>query len=387
MKQLVTKIKDHFTSTESMNGGIYSAGNLSFYLSLVFYLVSFLVFADDSFFWGNGIFHYTQTFIPIVFALILVACLNWELLLFGKPAGLNLFLQCCQIFPFALFLARMIGKPTEKIYELPSWIGRWISQAKEIMNEVIKIKVPQWMIDIFFNPGMFFLLCIFLVVISFRKKIFKIGGIVFMLCLMFTITVASNPSWQLFAGAVLLISGLALQYSRYDRNIFAIHVEQNLFRYGAIDDRLCQTIRAIMVQLQEPGSKVSEPQLFQMVKDIYGRGMTYCGNDLKLISIEIVQKMTYTYGLIRLDMSSAGKFIIANPSLYCADNLLMTVAVVPRIIFAAVVMVVWIISPVDLIPDAIPFIGSLDDFVITCVSGFVMTKSCDLLKGNKADGD
>ena len=50
------------------------------------------------------------------------------------------------------------------------------------------------------------------------------------------------------------------------------------------------------------------------------------------------------------------------------NTLLRGVAEVPRLLFALCFALLWIISPVDLIPDAIPFVGTLDDAAVAILA-------------------
>ena len=50
------------------------------------------------------------------------------------------------------------------------------------------------------------------------------------------------------------------------------------------------------------------------------------------------------------------------------DSPLAGIAVVSRLIFVTLFALLWIISPLDLIPDAIPFFGALDDATVAILA-------------------
>ena len=68
------------------------------------------------------------------------------------------------------------------------------------------------------------------------------------------------------------------------------------------------------------------------------------------------------------------KGIVAEPnkSLWRNDHLLTGITVVPRMIIISVLMIGWILSPIDIIPDSTPLIGALDDVSVALLSSFVL---------------
>ena len=58
------------------------------------------------------------------------------------------------------------------------------------------------------------------------------------------------------------------------------------------------------------------------------------------------------------------------------------VAILPRMVILLAVTVIFIISPVDIIPDALPLIGVMDDTALTIFS-FMATKNALEVKNEK----
>ena len=83
---------------------------LRFFAVLLLYIGALIVFARDPFFQRNGIFVYRQGIVTVFFAFVLTASLNWEMLLFGRVAGGNLFLQLMQLPALTLLLKKPLQK-------------------------------------------------------------------------------------------------------------------------------------------------------------------------------------------------------------------------------------------------------------------------------------
>jgi hypothetical protein len=66
--------------------------------------------AKDPWF-GERYFSWDQGVIVILLSFIVVSTLCFEWHLMGRPEGINILLQFLLMFPFALFLGRIIGKP------------------------------------------------------------------------------------------------------------------------------------------------------------------------------------------------------------------------------------------------------------------------------------
>ena len=60
------------------------------------------------------------------------------------------------------------------------------------------------------------------------------------------------------------------------------------------------------------------------------------------------------------------------PSLFVSDSLLTMLAVWPRVALTVVVALLWLVLPIDGIPDAIPYVGMLDDAFVAIISAITL---------------
>ena len=340
----------------------------------------------DPFFQDNGIFVYRQGIVTICFAFVVCASLNWELLLFGRADGGNLLLQFLQIPPLTLLLARLTAFPSEPSHRpLVKKLLQFLEEAdREVFN--LASALPEWLTDMFSNWRISLCFMLILFVLSFRSLRLKIGMLFFVL----VVLVASALNGQmhrsgwLIGGALLLMIGYAFQFCRYDRILFFENAVRRIARQGSCDQKLTAVMLSILSVFYENG-RISRQGLLLEVKSAYADETALGSHDLQLIAGEIVQKMVYQYGLAEVSFSGDGEFLTPARSLFRYDDLLGMAAVVPRLVMILIFCILWVVLPVDLIPDGIPFFGVLDDTAVTLMSYFAFQRALPAMRPSPAE--
>ena len=64
--------------------------------------------------------------------------------------------------------------------------------------------------------------------------------------------------------------------------------------------------------------------------------------------------------------------------LYNCDNILSHIAIFPRVTVILFLTIIFLLSPVDIIPDSLPLIGVLDDMALTVISFFATKNSLEV---------
>jgi len=342
-----------------------SWSNWRFWGIAVLYLLSFVLMTHDPFFIDRGAFVYKQGMLAIVLAFVITSAVNWEFYLFGKPAGGNLLLQVLQLLPFSLVLARLTGKPAA-----PALPGSTLEAVKWFVSDVfssIMSWIPLWIREIFANWQLSLLLLAVMLLFGFKSVKIKIGILISLLFFLLAGNLAGNPSIDCLLSLSLFAAGLALQFQRYGKVVYFENVIAKLRLDGEIDSLKTAAVCRIMTSLYEE-KKLSEMSLLLIVKDVYAKSQSCTGPELKLIAGEITRQLVFHYHFAVLSCDGNGWFLAADPRLRRCDNLLSAVSVVPRMVLAAVITLFWILIPVDLIPDAIPVFGVLDDLTLSALS-------------------
>ena len=386
-KSFMNRIACWITGPAPEGRGVASMTALRFFAVLFLYIGALIVFARDPFFQNNGIFVYRQGIVTVFFAFVLTASLNWEMLLFGRVAGGNLILQLMQLPALTLLLARLTAFPSKPIgpQGILQNLFRYLHSVEQDTFNLTG-SVPAWLSDLVGNWRISLCFMLILFFLSFRNLQLKLGLLLSILMILFGTAAAQGLSIWLIGGTLLLIAGYTFQFCRYDRVIFFENAVRRIARSGPCDTLLSSVMLSVLSAFYENG-RVSRPQLLQLVQGVYAEKYPLQGNDLQLIAGEIVRKMVYQYGLALVHSSSEGEFLAPNPRLFRYDNLLGMAAVAPRLLLTASFAIVWIMLPVDLVPDGIPLFGVLDDAAVALISGFALQKALPSFRPERSVND
>ena len=367
------RVWSYFTGYTQEGHGVTSLSFIRFLTVLFLYAGAFVVLATDPFFQDNGIFVYRQGIVTIFFAFVVTASLNWEMLLFGRASGANMFLQILQIPPLTLLLARLTAFPsTPSRQPLIKKLFQFLQETdRELFN--LTSMVPDWLSDLFSNWRISLCFMLVLFILSFRNIRLKLALLISVLVILLGSASGSLSLW-LIGGTVLLACGYSFQFCRYDRVIFFENAVRRIARSGTCDSMLTSVMLSVLTVFYETG-KVSRPRLLQLVQSVYAGDRALNSSELQLIAGEIVRKMVYQYDLAEVIFSGDGEFLAPNPRLFSYDNLLGMIAVAPRIVLTLIFGILWIFLPVDLIPDGVPFLGVLDDTAVALISCFAFQRA------------
>ncbi len=316
--------------------------------------------------YGDRQFTYNQGIFVGILAFLIVAGFCWESYLLGRPGGINLILQFLLIIPLALFIGRIAGLPPapETSYGFLGQLKDYVSNLKDEMG--FGGLVPQWIQDVFRNPGI--LLLIFFTSIAFTQqkstRRFALILVAFLIPLVQTLSHAPKPSIPFGIGCLAMIIGIALQNSRYG-NIVA---QQNILnRLHAVDDRaeLRCSLR-ISKRAAEDGF-ITEDGVVAVIDREYGKAANLDQLNVRAIAQAISYRLVREHRILELHGDERGFFLIPYAGIFRIDSIFDEIAVWIRKIILTGLVIIWLISPIDFFPDAVPILGALDDALITLI--------------------
>ncbi|MGD2097050.1 MAG: DUF1232 domain-containing protein [Desulfobacterales bacterium] len=326
------------------------------------YIAAIALMGQDPWY-GDRQFTYNQGIFVGVLAFLLVAGFCWESYLLGRPSGINLILQCLLIIPLALFIGRIAGLPPapEASY---GFLGQFKDYLSHLKDEVgFGGLMPLWIQDVFRNPGILLLILFTAIAFTQQKSSRRFALIVVAFLIPSMQTLAHDPRPSIFfgIGCLALIAGIALQYSRY-----AILVgQQNILqRLHAIADRSEWTCSLrISKQAAEDGF-VTEDGVLAVVRRQYSE---FYPSSIREIAQTLSHRLVREHRVLQMHGDERGFFLIPRGDIFKIDSTLDEIAIWIRKILITGLVILWLISPIDLLPDGIPILGALDDALISLV--------------------
>ena len=316
--------------------------------------------------YGEKYFTYNQGIFVGILAVMLVAGFCWEVYLLGRPGGINLVLHCLLILPIALLIGRIAGLPPapEVSYGLLGQLKNYLASLKDASG--VESILPFWIQDIFHNPSI--LLLIFFTAVAFTQKKpsrrFALVVVALLIPIMQTLTHEPRPSIAFGLGFLVMLIGIALQFSRYGDIVGQQNV---LTRLQAVDDRLeLKCSLRIAKQTVEDGF-ITEDGVLAIIQREYTRQFDLNALAVRGIAQAISHRLVREHRILELRGDERGFFLIPYEALFKIDSLFDEIAVWIRKIIITGIAVIWLISPIDLFPDSVPVLGAIDDALIALV--------------------
>ena len=316
--------------------------------------------------YGDRQFTYNQGIFVGILAFLIVAGFCWESYLLGRPGGINLILQFVLIIPLALFIGRIAGVPLapETSYGFLGQLKDYVSNLKDEMG--FASIVPQWIQDVFRNPGILLLILFTAIAFTQQKssRRFALIVVAFLIPLAQTLSHDPKPSIPFALGCLAMIIGIVLQSNRYGN----IVTQQNILnRLHAVDDRseLKCSLR-ISKRAAEDGF-ITEDGVLAIIHREYGKSTNPDPLTVRAIAQAITFRLVREHRILELHGDERGFFLIPCAGIFRIDSIFDEIAVWIRKIILTGLVIVWLISPIDLFPDSIPILGALDDALIALI--------------------
>jgi hypothetical protein len=329
------------------------------------YIAAIALMGQDPWY-GDKYFTYNQGIFVGILAVLLVAGFCWEIYLLGCPGGINLVLHCLLILPVALLIGRIAGLPPEPevSYGLLGQFKEYVGHLKDISG--IESVLPFWIQDIFRNPSI--LLLIFFISVAFTQKKsarrFALVVVAFLIPAMQTLTHDPKPAIVFGLGFAAMLAGIGLQFSKYGDIIWQQNV---LSRLAAVDDRLeLKCSLRIAKRTMEDGF-ITEDGVLAIVQREYSRQFNPDPLAVRGIAQAISHRLVREHRILELRGDERGFFLIPYEALFKIESLFDEISVWIRKIIITGIAIIWLISPIDLFPDSIPFLGAIDDALIALV--------------------
>lgn len=346
------------------------------------YLLSAALMCCDPWY-GGEMFSYAQGGYVILLSMILVFTLSFDWCYLGQSRGGNLFLQFLLLLPMTLLLGRLVGSPPETSVQNATLFSALKSTFKSAADLIGLLDlIPNAVKDLFASfksASLFLMICFSLTVAS--SKALRVGMTVTIFAFLISFTMSdakAPPSSPFVAGMVLMLLGLVMHFhditpESIDRNI--------LLHLRTVTDeaeRRCSIRVLKKVCLDE---HVAPRTVFEIIYRCYAEEFHVDPSVVRShVAPLILNRLVSEHGLLEIAYARGVAEIRPSPALVHPHSPLLLVAMVPRCVVVGVIALFWWLTPVDLIPDSIPFVGSLDDFVIVTLGGGGVLQSVRALR-------
>lgn len=352
--------KQHFYWT----AGVESIWSVKWLLIAFLYIMGAGLMALDKKWFGEQHFNWDQGVFVVLLAFVIISTLAFEWHLLGKSSGINLFLQILLMLPFTLFLARIIGKPSN-LYESKGPIIDIIMKGKEILYEVGFLDLlPKWTTELFSSTGLAVLFLLVCAALSFgQKKSTKCGLLfsAFLWPLASTFVSQPFPSPFFIAGSILMFVGMNFQFLDVSKYVRDLNILERLKDVTDEAERQC-TLRILNKTFND--GKISETTILETVRRCYTEQHGF-PEELNAHNARLLcRRLVYEHRLLTVKLSNDGMLLEPVQNLMFYDSILAEIALWPRSFILGIIALIWCLSPIDLIPDAIPIVGIIDDMIV-----------------------
>ncbi|MGD9091180.1 MAG: YkvA family protein [Desulfobacterales bacterium] len=326
------------------------------------YIAAIALMGQDPWY-GDRQFTYNQGIFVGILAFLIVAGFCWESYLLGRPSGVNLILQFLLIIPLTLLIGRIAGLPSapEASYGFLGQLKDYVSHVKDEIG--FGSVLPLWIQDIFRNPAILLLILFTAIAFTQQKssRRFALIVVAFLIPAMQTLSHDPRPSILFGIGCLAMIVGIVLQYCRYATLVGQQNILRRLY---AVDDRAELTCSLRISKRAAEDGFVTEDGVWAVVQRQY---IEFDPSTIRGIARTISQRLVREHRVLQLHGDERGFFLIPHSDIFKIDSIFEEIAIWIRKILITGLVILWLISPIDLLPDSIPILGALDDALISLV--------------------
>ena len=326
------------------------------------YIAAIALMGQDPWY-GDRQFTYNQGIFVGILAFLVVAGFCWESYLLGRPSGINLILQFLLIIPLTLLIGRIAGLPPAPEVSY-GFLGQLKDYVLHVKDEIgFGNIMPLWIQDIFRNPAILLLILFTAIAFTQQKssRRFALIVVAFLIPAMQTLAHDPRPSILFGIGCLAMIVGIVLQYSRYATLVGQQNILQRL---NAVDDRAELTCSLRISKRAAEDGYVTEDGVLAVVQRQY---IKFDPSTVRAIAQTISQRLVREHRVLQLHGDERGFFLIPHRDIFKIDSIFDEIAIWIRKILITGLVILWLISPIDLLPDSIPILGALDDALISLV--------------------
>jgi hypothetical protein len=337
--------------------GITSVIEWRFSAAICLYLLSVLFFAETG---NQEPFIMTQIVFSAMIAFVISTSLCWQWQILGSPRNLaNSILHIAFFVSCVFCISRLFVKTETSVADMITNLTEW--HIRKIISWI-----PAVIFDALRSPGIAILFAATVLSLSFRRRT-AMALLILSLFITVLLCFRSSPdkqAWIWFFGAMAaIVTALYLQYDDPVQRQFQAKVTARLKGDRILKADLELRLR-ILERLHECRRPMTPTECLGVISRALGTEME--SPHTREITRRITHHLVFQDQLAEYVPHESGKALALSTEAFDpqeTDGFVMA-AVVPKSLMFAVFAMLWILSPIDLIPDAIPIFGSVDDVFV-----------------------
>ena len=342
-------------------------------LVVVLYVAAARLMMLDPWFTGDH-FSWRQSSVITLLGLLMVSAIAFEWHLLGVSRGLNLVGQIVLAYPFTLFVARLLGRPWHQD-DAGGVIGALFAAVRAAGGFLgVNGLVPAWIADALSSPGTAIVLLAVCVVTSVGgtpATRMGLAAALFFIPLAVAFGQEPVPSLPFLAGLATMIAGMSLQF----RDVEKYHRDREiLFRLRQVRDELERRTCLRLVTRTWDDGRLGERTVEGLVRQTYERVPGVDAATVRDITRAITHDLVTTHGLLQVRHDAEGIFLVPPPAVDFEADVLEQIARLPRMVIVFLLASCWVLMPFDILPDAIPLVGAVDDVIVMTLAGWPLAR-------------
>lgn len=347
-------------------------------LVVVLYLVAARLMMLDQWFTADSLtgsgFTWRQSSVITLLGILMVSAIAFEWHLLGVSKGLNLVGQIVLAYPFTLFVARLLGRPWHDAGS--GGIIGGLLEAVRAAGGVLGVSgfIPAWLSDAISSPGTAMVLLLLCVVTSVggttATRIGLTAGL-FLIPLAVAFSQPPMPSLSFLGGLATMVFGMFLQF----RDVEKYHRDKEILRrLRHVTDELERRSCLRLVTRTWADGRLGEQTAEGIVRQTYEHLPGVDADGVREITRSITHDLVTTHGLLQVRHDSEGIFLVPPPALEFEADVLEQIARLPRMLIVLLLASCWVLMPFDIVPDAIPLVGAVDDVIVMTLAGWPLAR-------------
>jgi hypothetical protein len=347
-------------------------------LVIVLYVAAARLMMLDPWFTGDTIpgntFTWRQSSVITLLGLLMVSAIAFEWHLLGVSKGLNLVGQIVLAYPFTLFVARLLGRPWHQA-DTGGVIGALFAAVRAAGGFLgVSSFIPAWVADALSSPGTAMVLLALCVVTSVGGTAATRMGLtagLFFIPLAVAFSQPPVPGLPFLGGLATMLFGMALQF----RDVDKYHRDKEiLHRLRHVTDELERRCCLRLVTRTWADGRLGEQTAEGLVRQTYEHVPGVDAGTVREITRSITHDLVTTHGLLQVRHDSEGIFLVPPPALEFEADVLEQIARLPRMVIVFLLASCWVLMPFDIVPDAIPLVGAVDDVLVMTLAGWPLAR-------------